>query len=249
MVSLSPALAEMVRAFGGADTLVGRDGYDTFSDPELPIVGDLNGLDYETLLELDPTHVLIQPSAGGVPARLKELGAKHGWSIVVLPTLSLEDVRSSAAGVAGLGFSDDAPALFDAWATRWDAIDERDVPASRPLVLLGTDPPGVLGPGSAHWELLEMMGAQPLPREGGAYQTLALEDVAALDPGCLIVLAPNAPLGDALEMVGPLARLHLDAIERERIVVVREPMALIPSTSLLRTVDELEAGLRALERE
>src|SRR5688572_2242849 len=60
VVALSPGLAVTMRDLGLGDLLAGRHGFDAWSDPALPVCGDQSGLDYERLLAVRPTHILVQ---------------------------------------------------------------------------------------------------------------------------------------------------------------------------------------------
>ena len=248
LASLSPALAQMVRDLGHGASLVGRDGYDAWSAQALPVVGDLTGIDYESLLAVDPTHLLMEPSASGVPTRLASMAERQGWEIVLLATLSIEDVETSAAQLAEFL---DAQEALDEWRESWSEASEplADAKGERPLVLLSTDPPAALGPGSVHHEMLALLGCDPVPAEGSAYQQLALEDVIALNPTSIVLLASNETSEDIDDLLGPLTRLDLDAVRARRVVVVRDAMALIPSTSLVSTMNELSDGIDAMVSE
>jgi ABC-type hemin transport system substrate-binding protein len=82
IVSLSPALSRTLVDLGLADHVVGRTAYCASLDPAIPIVGDLYELDYERLIRLEPTHVLLQPaSATGVDPQLRRLAEERGWTI------------------------------------------------------------------------------------------------------------------------------------------------------------------------
>lgn len=235
----------MVRTMDAGDTLVARDGFDTWSDADMPVAGDLTGIDYEVLLRVNPTHILIQPSAAGLPSRLQTMASEHRWTLKLLPTLTLEDVEDSAARVADLVDGEDA---LRTWQAAWRRSLEPIAHASseRPLVLLSTDPPAALGPGSVHHTMLERLGTSPHPSTGAAYQRLSLEDIIALDPTCLVLLAPDEASRDIEALLGPLTRLDIRAVREERVVVVRDSMALIPSTSLIDTAHELRRGFAAL---
>lgn len=242
---LSPALAEMLRELGGEDLMIARHGYDRFSDQGLPVVGDQSGYNYEALLLADPTHILMEPVVSGRPQRLNELAEREGWMMVELPTLTLENVSVSAGTMKSLIGGEEANERLKAWRSSWDTaltpLDEPH-PAPRPIVLMGTDPPAALGRGSVHYQMLQRLGSEPVPTSGGAYQTLALEDLALLEPDTIVLLAPGSE-ASVEELLGPLDRLDLAPIASGRVVVIRDPMALIPSVSLVRTLEELRAAL------
>ena len=93
IVSLSPALTQMVKDLGLGDKLVGVGMYDPAIDAgDLSDVGNLYQIHYERLLTLEPTIVLLQPErSAGVPNRLKQLSDRLGWEIGAFHIDTIED--------------------------------------------------------------------------------------------------------------------------------------------------------------
>ena len=56
IVSLSPAISRSLVDFGFEEFVIGRTPWCTSLDDSIPIAGDLMEIDYERLIELDPTH-------------------------------------------------------------------------------------------------------------------------------------------------------------------------------------------------
>ncbi|MHC5005021.1 MAG: TroA family protein, partial [Planctomycetota bacterium] len=81
IVSLSPAISRALVDLGLGDRVVGRTPFCAALDPALPVVGDLQHVDFERLVRLAPTHVLVQPASTGVDPRLAGLADRHGWSL------------------------------------------------------------------------------------------------------------------------------------------------------------------------
>lgn len=224
IVALSPAIALILRDLGLGHALVGRHGFDQFSDPALPICGDQTGIDYEALLRVQPTHVLIQWGQRELPPRLTELAAKHGWQIRHVHLLTLDDIRAAAASMAREFIAQPAPPntgdsweshpLADqmnvAWAPRLNAdgtprIDPHRV--GRVLMLYSINPPTVLGPGSFHDQLAERLGVHravmPGDHAAAPFMRLDAESVLKLAPDAIIVVAPRDPAtGTALAIRG-----------------------------------------------
>lgn len=245
-VVLSPALAQNLRTLGAGDRVVGRHGFDAWSPQEIPVVGDNAGIDYEALERVSPTAVLLEASATGPPPRLRERAAQAGWELHSLPNLTLQEVEEAVRSLAAV-VGPSADENLELWLTEWDAQlapDER-FSGLRPALLLGVNPPALIGPGSVHFEMLERIGADPVPERGAPYQSLTLEDLAVLDPGVIIVF--DAGGGTPLEeLLGPITRLNLDAVESGRVVVITSDRALLPATSLVEVARELREGLSAL---
>ncbi len=278
IVALSPAVAVMLRDLGLEADIVGRHGYDLALDPDLPVAGDQGGVDYEVLLALEPTHVFTQFGALGVPDRLAQLAGEHGW---VLEDLALESLDGIAQTMDDLhldliGFEERGVEEFDptrqfarttlpserlarAWRDRGPAV--RD--AGRVLMIAAVEPPGVLGPGSFHHELLVQIGGRPAVAEGGPWQELDAEDVLRLAPDAIVIFAtddandggpsgddrfvePAPPAWDEIEArLGALAGLPIPAVRDRRVALIDDRLALLPSSTLAGIADELAGHLEA----
>ncbi|MEQ8770167.1 MAG: hypothetical protein RIB60_06630 [Phycisphaerales bacterium] len=278
IVALSPAVAVMLRDLGLESEIVGRHGYDIALDPALPVAGDQGGVDYEVLLSLDPTHVFTQFGALGVPERLTQLANDNGW---VLEDLTLDSLDAIARTMDDLqldliGFEERGVEEFDptrqfartslpserlahAWRDRGPAV--RD--AGRVLMIAAVEPPGVLGPGSFHHELLVRVGGTPAVTQGGPWQELDAEDVLRLAPDAIVIFAtdgaPDAgPSGDARFVdpappawgevearLGALAGLPIPAVRDRRVALIDDRLALLPSSSLAGVANELAERLEA----
>lgn len=252
IVSLSPAASVMLRQAGLEDAVVGRHGWDAVLDPGVPTAGDQTGLDYERLAVLDPTHVVIEPGATGIPARLTELAERDGALVVPVRTLTLEDIEGSARAIAG-AFGDAAPRgreLLDA-AARLGAVRDARPSWGRVLLVVSVSPAiDCLGPGSAHHELLVNAGFTPALAEGAPWVTLSVEDVMRLDPAAIVLIQPasspdagSGPIGGRL---GGLAGRGIAAERLGRLVLIDEPLALVPGTNLVEIGGLMREGLDAL---
>jgi ABC-type Fe3+-hydroxamate transport system substrate-binding protein len=239
IVVLSPALCETLRALGPGEPIIGRHAFDRGTDPSVPIVGDQRGIEYETLARLRPGAVVLEASAAATPARLKNLADELAFAIHRVPTLTLEDVRASIGVIGAIAGRPprriaELERAFD--AARRPIDDERTREAlQRVLLLAGTDPPGALGPGSYHHELIEAMGGSSALIDGGPFQRLSAEDVAALSPGAVVLLAPglrDEPVvtgADATRELGVLGDVGLPAVREGRAAVLSGGAVLLPS--------------------
>lgn len=247
---LSPALAQTIRDLQRESTIVARHGWDSFTPPAIPAAGSESGIEYEILLRARPTHVLLQTGAKELPPRLVELATQGGWSIETVPALSLDDVRSSIIRLAELCAAEPGHAkrLEDKFDKAFVLRTDFELKAGRVLILAGTDPPGVMGPGSFHFELVRRLGGTPVPDQGAAYMQLSLEDVARLDPDSLVLLLPgytsdtNPPWRDAL---GPLDKLSLRCVAQGRVVLITDDRCQLPASSLADTANEVAAQVGA----
>lgn len=246
VVSLSPAASIMLRDAGLEDSIVGRHGWDAVLDQSLPVAGDQTGLDYERLITLDPTHVVIEWGARELPARFESLVAERDIDVVSIETLSLADIAESWTRIASAfdvnKSSVDLAALEQPFEPRdaWGTV----------LLVVATSPTiDCLGPGSAHHELLTLAGFSPALESGAPWVSLGLEDVIRLDPSCIVLIQPGASDDDqrtASDRLGPLAETDIDAVRLGRVVLIDDPTALIPSTNLVGIAAAMREGLVAL---
>lgn len=253
IVSLSPAASKILVDLGVGELVVGRHNYDRAVPAGVPPVGDQSAIDYETLLGLRPTHVVIQSDAGEPPARLTEIAASSGFEVMDVEVLSLFDVEIATLALE-MRF---APGAGLAQRLH-EALEERAEDRAawgRVLVAMQTSPTvDILGPGSAHHELIERLGYEPAAAEGLPYMPTDAEDVLAMDPGVIVLVMPRSPgapsapadWSPTAEQLGSLAGLGLGAVEAGRVVIVDDPLALVPSTSLIGVAAELERRLAAL---
>jgi len=259
---LSPALAVTLTDLGAAPSIVGRHGYDMVLDKSLPSCGDQSGIDYESLLSVRPTHVLIEWGSRPLPERLVELSASHAWNVRAFTLLSLDDVTRSLLDLsatlndAGLDTSEKSAALA---ATLNDSMRPRPSIArlGGVLMLMSVRPPAALGPGSVHHEILTRLGATAALAKPSPYVELDAEDVRHLAPGVIVLVTPRAvgaaPVAqDTPEarrlLLGPLSSLDIPALRDDRIIVIDDPLALLPTTRLADFAKQLGDRLEALAR-
>jgi len=243
-------MAITLRDLGAADLIVGRHGWDMVLDKSIPVVGDETGIDYEALLRVRPTHIVLEKGAKGLPPRLEEMATTQGWTIVALPMLSLADVEGAVPALAEVvGTSEareKAASVAHEMEKAWSRSDAVADTFGRTLILASTDPIGVMGPGSFHYEMLQRMGAHPLPDEGAAWITLSKEDLVRLDPDSIILLIPGEPAKESgVHALGSLSKLPIQAVGGNRVFVVHHPFSQTPSTALIEVAKEIAGAGRA----
>ncbi|MBX3359216.1 MAG: hypothetical protein KF745_12405 [Phycisphaeraceae bacterium] len=259
LVALSPGIAATARDAGLGGLLVGRHGWDAWSDQSLPVCGDNAGLDYEALIRVHPTHILIERSATPPPARLGDLAAANGWTIVEFPLLALSDIPALVSGLHALAPAAD-PSEFDRltgeMARAWSVNDPSLAPIGGVLLLSAAAPKTyALGPGSWHHQILASLGATPALTEGSPYVSLDAEDVLRLRPAAILLIIPRRPsepsrtgplpVSEFPAALGVLATLDLPAVTSRRVALIDDPEGLLPSTGMIRIADDMRTILRA----
>ncbi|MFG0285280.1 MAG: ABC transporter substrate-binding protein [Phycisphaerales bacterium JB039] len=256
--AVSPALSQMLLDMNLGDCLVGRHRFDAAAPQDLPVVGDQLEIDYEVLLALEPTDVLLQFGEQAIPPRLQQLAAEHGWNVQSFDIDSIDDIgRVIRRLPETISFADDATGRRQRAQAR-EATERlaRDLQetlqprqavrdAGSLLLLWNVDPPSAFGPGSFIGGVVGHLGGRNAIRTG-AYPELTLEDIIALDPQTILLLVHDDAETSVASRFGRMAELDLAAVRTGRLVIVQDPQVLIPSTSLTRVAAKIEAALAEL---
>jgi len=257
-VSMSPAVTQMLIELGFRDEIVGIGRYDPIDLPGVDVVGDSVHMDYEKLVAARPTHVLLQPERSvGLPQRLVELGERHAWTIGRVHIDTVDDVlrvlydpanpRVSVGGyideqeaAAGLRSRIETQlAQLRAWS---DTLGQDDRP--RVLIAFRTEPLGVVGRDTFLDEMLRLAGGVNAI-EAGYYLNADRERVLAAQPDVIMLMTSPAEYTEA-QVSGwrdAMKELDVPAGRTGRIVVIRDALAKVPSTSVARIAAEMARRL------
>jgi ABC-type hemin transport system substrate-binding protein len=259
LVTLAPALSQMLVDLGLSDAIVGVAEHDAAAPPGLPIVGHYAAVSTEMLLSTRPTHVLMMAGPGGPPARLKEMAGDGLFELHTFPfPLSLQDIGEvlydetrvdepgSSLGEA-LGVPEAAMALKMRMLHQFAAIRTLTAARDEPTVLMviGTGPIMALGPGTVHDELLGFAGGLNAAAEATVTAPeFGRESLLTMAPQVVIFLQPDAPeLTDNDPRLAAFAGLPIPAIESGRVHVINDPLVLLPSTSIGRIGAEMAKAI------
>lgn len=257
LISLTPALTQMLVDLGQAHLLVGVGQNDAAapSDAKLPIVGTYLDPDIEGILALRPTHILITSGKEGPSRRLAAVALEHGITIANYryPN-SIEDVGrilmdedEFISGGNGetvslgtlLDIKPQAHSLKLGMLVRLGALNNATYTPRPPnvLLLIG-DGLMASGPGTVLNQLLTQINARNAAWDAAVpAPTFDREKLLAARPDVILFLLPDAPpLGplDQDERLASLRGLDIPAVKQQRIVLVNDPLVLLPSSSLDR---------------
>ncbi len=194
VVSLVPALTDIVVAIGGADRLVGRTRFDR--DPRLAAVPSVGGpLDpaREAVLAARPDLVLAWGDSDARPL-VHELGAL-GVPVYAATMRTIDDYRRHVEALGRLlGREEGADTLRARTARALDALRQR-APAEPPRVLyvLWPRPLTTTGRGTYVDELVRLVGGRGLFDDlAEPWPVVSFEDVLARDPDVVLVATRDA---------------------------------------------------------
>jgi ABC-type Fe3+-hydroxamate transport system substrate-binding protein len=250
IVVLAPALAVILRDLGAADAVVGKHAWDMVLGPGVPPVGTHDDPDLEAILRVDPTHIVVQEMEARVPRSLRDMAEREGWVVWGFPLLTLDDIVETTDELAlrlGVNGREGTPGPGARLAASWSDVGAAADGAGRVLLLANTDPPGAMGPGSFHHQLIASLGAEPALTDGGPWQELDHEDILRLAPDSILVFRPAgaertgpAPTAeDAVAALGGIADLDVPAVRAGRVAIIDHPLGLLPASSLSEVAAEI----------
>jgi iron complex transport system substrate-binding protein len=188
IVSLSPALTEIVFALGLGDRVVGVTTYCDWP-PEArtkPKIGGFVNPSVEAVLQQRPDLVLVSPAAGNREAALA--ARRAGARMEVLAAETIEDAFHAIRRIAELGGAPErGEALAEELSARLEAVARRVRGRPRVPVLfcLQLDPIIAAGRGTLPSELLELAGGENIV-QAERYPQVGIETVLAREPRVIL---------------------------------------------------------------
>lgn len=155
-------------------------------------------------------------------------------------------------------FNDTLPSdrLSTAWGDRGPTVRG----AGRVLLLAQGETPSALGPGSFHHQILVSLGGTPALETGQPWMDLDAEDILRVAPDVIVLFAPR-DMNDEAERwptptttdeqawqdlaarLGAFADLPIPAIENRRVLLIDDPLGLLPSPALAKIADQIAEQL------
>jgi ABC-type hemin transport system substrate-binding protein len=249
IVSLSPAMTRALQDLGLKNRIVGRSRFCEGID-HVTVVGDLIDVDYETLVRLEPTHLLIQPPATGTDAGVLQLAKERGWTIGQWRLAGLGAVRTMIDELPALLFpseGEDRRAVREIAERLLRDIDAALEPddgvtaCGRTLLVESVDPVLAFGEGTYLDDMLTAMGGTNAIDIKG-YPELTLEDVARLNPDSIMLIRSRDEGRDPMDVLGPIRGTDVAAVRTGRVVILAHPDALIPSSGLPLAAKAMKAA-------
>ncbi len=238
IVSFSPAITKALEDLGLGSSIVGCT---RFCDLEgVLVVGDLYDVDHERLVQIHPTHVLIQPPSTGADPGLLALAKEHGWIVGQWRLDTVEDVLAMISGIQELMPDPDGSIKRTAGELGL-RIQESLKPISafngcgRILLVENVDPVLVFGRNTYLSEVLETLGGTNAVNIDG-YPELNLEDIVRINPDAVVFVSARATGRPIRDLLGPIGTLEISAVQRQRLALLACPDALMPSSGIPEVV-------------
>jgi len=251
VVSTVPAATLQIVQLGAVDTLVGVSSYDRVVLPknkqDLPIVGDYLNLNYEALLALKPTAIVVQTSAERLAPRLKEVCEQQHIQLVNEKLDTLEDLYATALRL-GQATDHEQAAKTKVALIKAELAEIKTrmtgVPRPKVLYLLGRSPAFVVGQRGFMDEMLTAAGGDNAGAElKQDFPEVTQEMIVRLAPDVILIAAPDEPPAQADDArLAKWRQLATPAGKTGRVYLVTDPNGQMASLELAASVRIL-AGL------
>jgi iron complex transport system substrate-binding protein len=250
VVSLTPSTTEAIFAMHAEDVLVGRSMHCDFPEGArvLPSVGGYANPNLEAIVALRPTLVVGArgPAGPSFERRLVDLGI----DTLFPETESIEQIEGMLRGLGEhLGRAKEAQDLVRAMQADCKAAETEASEHPKAVFVFDLGPIVVAGPGSFPAEVMHRAGAVNLISGGGAYPTIGIEHLVALDPDVIIdgaSAAHGSGVGVAFDGVREKPGFRdLRAIREGRVVSIASD-ALRPGPRICQGALSLAQALRKL---
>ncbi|MEM7627419.1 MAG: ABC transporter substrate-binding protein [Planctomycetota bacterium] len=250
IVSLSPAITQVVIELGLADAIIAVGDYDELAPRGVPSLGRFNDLDLERLTTLAPTHVLATTGEVSLPDRVIQLGeaGRFALSDFDYPNDIAAALRLTRDVGVALGRAERVEELVTSIEHQLESIEaltaERDRP--RALLVFATSPVMVSGPGTVNVELLRIAGGANAAADARVTAPVYdREALRALAPDAIFLMEPGGTpwAGPGDPRLDPFRGLDLPALQSGRVFVLNDPAVLLPGPSLATTAVSMAVAL------
>ncbi len=254
ILTLSPAINEIVFALGAGEQVVGTTTYAAYppAAQKLPKVGGYFSPSLEKILALDPTLVIMQPNNQKLEATFQTL--KIPTLTVPIDTLSHILASIEAMGKR-LHKENEAQGIISEIRTALASL-KGIVTDKRILIVFGANTSlehgiFVAGQNLYYDEIIRASGNQnALQSKRKGQPVLGRENLIALDPDIIILLSATAKAkGIGKEaLLAPWRALPLRAVRNGDIYIIDKAYALIPSDRLRYFIHDFREVLDGYRR-
>ena len=184
VISLSPSITATLSDIGVSDLVVGRSSFCTAVSSEIPVVGDLYEIDYERLLLLRPTKVLVQQTAVGIDEHLLQLSEQEQFELYSWEINRIADIKK---------MHDELVELLDTKSDPMQlSLGDADIlfPTRSLIMTAGGEGNHGLCFGKHTYldDVLTLIGGTNVLETSG-WVSLSLEDIAGLNPAAIVMVS------------------------------------------------------------
>lgn len=245
IITLAPALTEMVFALGRGDSLVGNTKFCNYPEEAQKVtrVGGLLDVNLEIIVGLKPDVIILYPESYD---RIKIMGKKA--KLVIVKHTCLGDVFDGIAAVSkALGLEEKGKELISSINSQLGDIRRKTVGKEKVKVLLiiGRNPDTlsnmyIIGAGDFLNELMDVAGGKNAYEGDIAYPGISIESVVAMNPDVIIELSAfNEGIDDG-KVMGLWEKFSfISAVKNRKITIIRDNLWLIPGPRVPQIAEKM----------
>ena len=247
IITLAPALTEMVFALGKGDSLVGNTKFCNYPEEAKKItrVGGLLDVNLEIIVGLKPDVIIMYPESYE-RIKIMEKRAK----LVVVKHTDLGDVFDGITAVSkALGPTEKGKELIAGIRGQLESIRQKTVGKEKVKVLLiiGRNPDTlsnmyIIGAGDFLNELMEVAGGKNAYEGGISYPGISIESIVAMNPDVIIELSAFNEGIDEEKVMGLWEKFSfISAVKNSRITIIKDNLWLIPGPRVPRIAEKMHS--------
>lgn len=244
VISLSPAITEILFAIGAGEQVVGVTDYCEYPVEALekPKVGGFEDPNVELIIESEPDLIFV---AAGIQEEMAQSFEGYGIKVIALDAETVEQVLHNIR-LAGLatGNGEKATALVEEMDRRITRVKETVAKAShRPTVFFEVwdDPLMTAGPGSFIDDLIKVAGGESIAYDAAErFALFSLEVLLERDPEFYLIQDHAHQPEDVMARPGYEG---LSAVQNGKVAAVQDDLVTLPGP---RLVEGLEIIARIL---
>jgi iron complex transport system substrate-binding protein len=241
VISLTPAVTEIIFALGVDDKLVGVTSYCHYPEEaqDKPIMGDFLNPNLELVIDAEPDLVFV---AAGVQKDLIDRMEELGITVLCLDAESIPQVIENISMTGEImGVTEVAEEITKDMQMRVDNVTEAVKGREKPLVFFEVwdEPLMSAGPGSFIHSLIEMAGgvnlAADIENTDSWYPQLSIEILVEKNPDIYIANDFHKK-GDIIQRPGYEA---IKAIQNERVYTINDDLITLPGPRIILGLEQL----------
>lgn len=240
LISLAPAVTEILFAIDGGDQLVGVTDFCDYPDEALakPKMGGFEDPNVELIIAQDPDLIFV---AAGIQEGLVKRFEDLGIGVITLDAENLEQVLANIQ-IAGevIDQVEIARELVNELEVRINAVKEQVSKAThRPTVFfeIWGDPLITAGPGSFTDDLIRLAGGQNIAHDlKERFARFSLEILLERDPEIYIVQDHAHDPEDVMDRPGFEG---LSAVQEGRVAGIKDDLVTLPGPRLVAGLEEI----------
>lgn len=238
LISLSPALTEILFALELDEKIVGTTNYCDYPEEALntPKVADFSSPNFEVIVDIDPDLILV---AAGIQMDLIDRFEEFGLKVICLDAENINDVLNNINFIGEItGTEEKATEITDDIAQRVEIIKDKVSGLERPIVFFEVwdEPLTSAGPGTFINNLVELAGGENMTRDATSYYPqINFEIVVDQDPDIYIAVNHQREV----EIIDRPGYANLKATKSGKVFNIEDDWVTLPGPRIILGLEEM----------